>query len=170
LSTKSPRFTRGTKIPILWRPRVICWATKPINPRPDLTCLTTYPYTPPGRDTHPILILASADTHPILILASGHDTNSQTSLNSSISWFSSSQMRPTQVSLLRVFFFLLFFLPKEQVLLCLGCGRWRITQILGPRAREILPSLRILTNEAERTLDLPRRRSRHGKSPWLSTE
>ena len=31
-------------------------------------------------------------------------------------------------------------------------------------------SLGTLTNEAERTLDLPRRRSRHGSSPWLSTE
>ena len=31
-------------------------------------------------------------------------------------------------------------------------------------------SLRTLANEAERTLDLPRRRSRHGTSPWLSTE
>ena len=27
-----------------------------------------------------------------------------------------------------------------------------------------------LTDESERTLDLPRRRSRQGKSPWLSTE
>ena len=33
---------------------------------------------------------------------------------------------------------------------------------MGPRAREILPSLRTLTNEAERTLELPRRRSRQG--------
>ena len=48
------------------------------------------------------------------------------------------------------------------MLLCLRCGRWRITQTLGPRAREILPSFRTLTNEAERTLDLPKRRSRHG--------
>ena len=31
-------------------------------------------------------------------------------------------------------------------------------------------SLRTLTNEAEQTLDLPKRRSRHGTSPWLSTE
>ena len=60
------------------------------------------------------------------------------------------------------------FFPKEQVLLCLSCGRWRITQTMGPRARGILPSLRTLTNEAERTLD--RRLSRQGKSPWLSTE
>ena len=35
----------------------------------------------------------------------GHDLNSQRSINSSISRFSSSQMRPTRVSLLRVFFF-----------------------------------------------------------------
>jgi len=63
-----------------------------------------------------------------------------------------------------------FFLKKKQVLLYLSCGRWRITQTLGPRAQEILPSLRILTNETERTLDLPRRRNRQGKSAWLSTE
>ena len=44
------------------RTRVIWWATESTNPRPDLTCLTTYPYTPPERDTHPILILASART------------------------------------------------------------------------------------------------------------
>ena len=61
------------------------------------------------------------------------------------------------------------FFSKEQVLLCLSCGRWRITQTLGPRARGILPSLRTLTNEDERTLDLPRRRSRQVTSPWLST-
>ena len=67
-------------------------------------------------------------------------------------------------------FFFFFFFSKELVLLCLSCGRWRITQTLGPRAQEILPSLRTLTNEAERTLDLPTRRSRQGKSPWLSTE
>jgi len=96
--------------------------------------------------------------------------NSQTSLNSSISRFSSSQMRPARVSLLRVFLCSSFFLSKEQVLLCLSCGMWRITQTLGPRAQEILPSLRTLTNETERTLDLPTRRSRQGKSPWLSTE
>ena len=34
---------------------------------------------------------------------------------------------------------------------------------LGSRARGILPSLGNLTNEAERTLDLPRQRSCHGK-------
>ena len=44
-----------------------------------------------------------------------------------------------------------------------------ITQTLGPRARGILSSLRTLTNEAERSLDLPTRRSRHATSPWLST-
>ena len=44
--------------------------------------------------------------------------NSQRSLNSSISQFGCSQMRPTRVSLLRVFFFFFFFFPsKEQVLL-----------------------------------------------------
>ena len=37
-------------------------------------------------------------------------------------------------------------------------------------AQEFLPSLRTLTNKAERTWDLPRRRSRHGTSPWLSTQ
>jgi len=33
-----------------------------------------------------------------------------------------------------------------------------------PRAQEIIPSLMTLTNEAERTLDLPRRWSRQGTS------
>ena len=96
--------------------------------------------------------------------------NSQRSINSSISRFSSSQMRPTRVSLLRVFLFSSFFFSKEQVLLYLSCGRWRITQALGPRDQEILPSHRTLTNEDEPTLDLPRRRRRQGKNPWLSTE
>jgi len=96
--------------------------------------------------------------------------NSQRSLISSISRFSISQMRPTRVPLLRVFFKLLFFLSKEQVLRYLSCGRWRITQTLGPRAQEILPSLRTLTNETKQILDLPTRRNRQGKSPWLSTE
>jgi len=80
-------------------------------------------------------------------------------------------MRPTRVSLLWVFFFsLLFFPSKEQVLLCVSCVGWRITQTLGPRAQEILPSLRTLTNVDERTLDLPRRRDRQGATPWLSME
>jgi len=35
-------------------------------------------------------------------------------------------------------------------------------------SQEILSLLRTFTNEAERTLDLPRRRSRQGTSPWLS--
>jgi len=38
---------------------------------------------------------------------------------------------------------------------------------LGPRAQGILPSLRTLTNEAERTLDLPTRRSRKGQKPLV---
>ena len=42
-----------------------------------------------------------------------HTNNSQRSLNSSISWSSSSQMRPTRVSLLRVFFFSSFFSSKR---------------------------------------------------------
>jgi len=53
------------------------------------------------------------------------------------------------------------------VLICLSSGRWRITQTLGPRAQEILPSLRTTTNEAKRTLDLPTRRSRQGKKPLV---
>ena len=74
----------------------------------------TEPSTPLERDAHPLLAL-----------------NSQRSINSSISRFSSSQMWTTRVSLLRVFFFLLFF-SKKKVLLCLSCGRWRISQTLGP--------------------------------------
>jgi len=108
--------------------------------------------------------------HPPDLTSVASTDNSQRSLNSSISRFSSSEMRPTRLSLLRVFFFFPLFFSKEPVLLCLSCGRLRITQTLGPRARGILPSLRTLTNEAERTLDLTRRRSRQGKSPWLSTE
>jgi len=77
-------------------------------------------------------------------------------------------MRPTRVSLLRVFFFLLFSFFKRKSVLYLSSGRWRITQTLGPRAREILPSRRTLTNEAERTLDLPTRQSCQGKSPWVN--
>ena len=38
---------------------------------------------------------------------------------------------------------------------------------MGPRAQEILPSLRTLANEVERTLDLSRRRSRQGKKPLV---
>ena len=87
--------------------------------------------------------------------------NFQRSLNSSISRFSTCQMRPTRVSLLRVFFFSSFF-SKEQLLFCLSCARCRITQTLGPRAQEILPSLRTLTNQTERTLDLSTRRNRQG--------
>jgi len=94
----------------------------------------------------------------------------QRCINSSISRFSSFQMRPTRVSLLQVFLFPSFFLPKEQVLFCLSCEGWMITQTLGLRVQEILPSLETLTNESEPTLDLPRRLSRQGKSPWLSTE
>ena len=41
---------------------------------------------------------------------------------------------------------------------------------MGPVPEESFSSLRTLTNEAERTLDLPKRRIRHGTSPWLSTE
>ena len=61
----------------------------------------TEPSTPPERDTHPRLAL-----------------NSQRSINSSISRFSSSQIRTTRVSLLRVFFFFpSFFLKKKSVAL-----------------------------------------------------
>jgi len=47
-NTKPARFTRGFKISF--------------TPRSDLTCLTTYPSTPPERDTHPLLILLSVRT------------------------------------------------------------------------------------------------------------
>jgi len=102
--------------------------TKPCNspshnqlspPLPALAFLALQPMiepsTPPERDTHPLL-----------------DPNSQRSINSSMSRFSSSQMWTKRVSLLRGFFFLLFF-PQKQVLLCLSCGRWRISQTLGPQ-------------------------------------
>ena len=82
-------------------------------------------------------------------------------------------MRPTRVSLLRVFFFLFFFFFLESTSVVL-LKLWEVEDYtdLGTPCQEILPSLRTLTNdsEAERTLDLPRRRSRQGTSPWLSTE
>ena len=56
----------------------------------------TEPSTPPERDTHPLLAL-----------------NFQRSINSSISQFSSSQMRTTRVSLLRVVFSSSFFSFKK---------------------------------------------------------
>jgi len=47
-NTKPACFTRGFKISF--------------TPRSDLACLTTYPFTPPERDTHPLLILLSVRT------------------------------------------------------------------------------------------------------------
>jgi len=67
--------------------------------------------------------------------------------------------------LLRVFF--PFCFDKQVLLWVMGGGGFHNNWDLG--SQEILPSLRTFTNEAERTLDLPRRRSRQGTSPWLST-
>ena len=151
------------------------------------------PSTPPARDTHfhqlypkvichviPQLLDIARNPGPpshLLYLpplptdftSVASTDNSQRSLNSSISQLSSSQMRPTRVSLLRGFFLFLFCFKRTKVTLL---KLWEVEDYtdLGPRAQEILPSLRTLTNEAERTLDSPRRRSRQGKSPWLSTE
>jgi len=66
------------------------------------------------------------------------------------------------------FSFFLILVFYKQVLLWVVCGGgFQDNWDLG--SQEILPSLRTFTNEAERTLDLPRRRSRKGTSPWLST-
>jgi len=54
------------------------------------------------------------------------------------------------------------------VLLCLVVGGGGFHRPWNHSIQEILPSLRTFTNEAERTLDLPRRRSRQGTSLWLS--
>ena len=109
--------------------------------------------------------------HPgVSCSGSASSDNSQRSINSCISQFSKLSTADQRGCLSFGFsFFLLYFFKRTSVAL-LSCGRWRITQTLGARARGILPSLRTLTNEAERTLDLPRRRSRHGSRPWLSTE
>ena len=96
--------------------------------------------------------------------------NSQRSLNSSISRFSKLSTADQRGCLSFGFsFFLLFFFKRTSVALF---KLWEVEDYtdLGTPCQEILPSLRTLTNEAERTLDLPRRRNRHGLSPWLSTE
>ena len=65
-------------------------------------------------------------------------------------------------------YFSAFFLFNKHVLLwVMGGGGFHDNWDLG--SQEILSSLRTFTNEAERTLNLPRRRSRQGTSPWLST-
>ena len=61
--------------------------------------------------------------------------------------------------LLRVFFF-----NKQVLLLVVGGGGFHDNWDFG--SQEILSSFRTFTNEAERTLDLPRRRSRQGTSTW----
>jgi len=63
--------------------------------------------------------------------------------------------------------FSFFFFYKQVLLWAVGGGGFHDNWDL--RSQEILSSLRTFTNEAKRTLDLPRRRSRQGTSPWLST-
>jgi len=66
------------------------------------------------------------------------------------------------------FYFGFFFFFYKQVLLwVVGGGGFHDNWDFG--SPEILSSFMTFTNEAERTLDLPRRRSRQGTSPWLST-
>jgi len=75
-----------------------------------LTWLAVQPVYPPLRsETH---------TQSWSWRLQWHDPNSQRILNSSISRFSSSQMRPTRVSLLRVFFFLLLLFFKKNKCCC----------------------------------------------------
>ena len=61
-------------------------------------------------------------------------------------------------------FFVFFY--KQVLLWVVGGGGFNDNWDLG--SQEILSSLRTFTNEAERTLDLPRRRIRQDTSPWLS--
>jgi len=65
------------------------------------------------------------------------------------------------------FFFFFFFYKQVLFWIVVGEG-FHDSQDLGSQG--ILSSLRTFTNEAERTLDLPRRRIRQGTSPWLSTQ
>jgi len=58
-----------------------------------------------------------------------------------------------------------FFSYKQVLLWVMGGGGFNDNWDFG--SQEILSSLRTFTNEAERTLDLPRRRSRQGTSPLL---
>jgi len=60
-------------------------------------------------------------------------------------------------------------LPKKAVCVLDVIGALAVWIQQQNKTKEILPSLRTLTNEAERTLDLPTRRSHQGTSPWLST-
>jgi len=62
-----------------------------------------------------------------------------------------------KVSFLRGVFPLLFFVQQTSVaLLCLVVGGGGFRKLWDPSTQEILPLLRALTYEAERTLDLPR--------------
>ena len=65
-------------------------------------------------------------------------------------------------------FFFFFFFYEQVLRWVVGGGGFHDNLDLG--SQEILSSLRTFTNEIERNLDLPRRRSRQGTSPWLSTE
>ena len=60
----------------------------------------------------------------LILIPQGHDPNSQRSINWSISRFSSSQMRPTRVYLLRVFFFFFFFFFQKISVREINCGNW----------------------------------------------
>jgi len=94
---------------------VIWWATEPVTSCSDLTCLTTYLSTPPERDTHPILtwIQLPEEEYKLVNILVQQLSNAN---NAGVS--------PSG------FLFFPFFLKKKQVLLCLSCGRWRISQTL----------------------------------------
>jgi len=65
------------------------------------------------------------------------------------------------------FGFFPFFFYKQMLLSVVGGGGFHDNWDFG--SQEILSSFRTFTNEAERTLDLPRRQSCQATSPWLST-
>ena len=104
---------------------------------------------------------------------SASSDNSQRRINSSISRFSKPSTCDQRWCLSFGFSFSSSFFFKRTSVTLLKLWAVEDYSNLGtpcPRARGILSSLRTLTNEAERTLDLSKRRSRHGTSPWLSTE
>jgi len=126
---------------------------QPNSIRPWLTTRHVLPhvYTPQTPHVDICLPQLPEESNPVI-----SDLNSQRSINSSISRFSSSQMQPTRVFLLWVFFFSFLFFQKNKCCFAQVVGGGGFCKPWDPRAQEILPSLRTLTNEAERTLDLPR--------------
>jgi len=135
---------------------VISWCA-PTGPR---SChFLTYPAIHLSQTLHPSGARHTPIPNPVVPVP-----NSQRSLNLSLSRLSSFQLRTTRVFLLWVFVSSSFL--KKTSFALFSRGRWRISQILGPLYSRNLSLLRVLTNEAERTWDLPK----HGAAracPWL---